>query len=37
MGRLNKPAKPGYKYARGGFVRKADGVAKRGKTKGRYI
>lgn len=29
------PTAPGFK--RGGFVKKADGVAKRGKTKGRYI
>lgn len=27
----------GEEYARGGFVRKADGIAKRGKTKGRII
>lgn len=29
------PTAPGFK--RGGFVKKADGIAKRGKTKGRYI
>jgi hypothetical protein len=35
MGTLEKPKKKPKKYAKGGFVSAADGVAQRGKTKGR--
>ena len=35
MGTLEKPKKKPKKYAKGGFVSAADGIAQRGKTKGR--